>query len=279
MPELPEVETIVRTLRPLVQGKTILRAQALNPGSVEGPHALTALVGGRIRELGRRGKLALLYLDGVAAQTEQIDGLAVHLKMTGRLFVYPKDTATGPHTRAVLDLDDGSRLFFDDARKFGYLRVLSARSLSDWGFWQKLGPEPLELDATAFAALFRHRGAGMKSLLLNQAVVAGIGNIYADESLFRAAIHPATKGTALNETQLRVLHGHLVDVLTESIEACGSSIRDYRTARGDAGAFQNAFRVYGRTGKPCVCCGAELQGVTVAGRTTVFCPNCQNQAE
>nr|BAF45151.1 formamidopyrimidine-DNA glycosylase [Nitratidesulfovibrio vulgaris str. 'Miyazaki F'] len=201
--------------------------------------------------------------------------LGVHLKMTGRLFVYGPEVAPNTHTRVVFGLDDGNRLFFDDARKFGYVRALSDADLATWDFWRSLGPEPLEIAAPDFAALFRGRRGRIKALLLDQTVIAGIGNIYADESLFRASIRPDAQAGELSPERLCVLHGHLVDVLRESIAECGSSIRDYRDAHGDAGAFQNRFRVYGRSGQPCVACGRALTTGKVAGRTTVFCERCQ----
>lgn len=276
MPELPEVETIVRTLLPMVQGRVITAVQVLNPGSADGTESLQGLVGGRITGIRRRGKLLLADVDGVCPLT----GFAVHLKMTGRLFVYPAGTQPGPHTRIVFDLrdqtgDNGQRLFFDDARKFGYVRALSDAGCKDWAFWKKLGPEPLELSPAAFADLFVGRRAAMKSLLLDQQIIAGVGNIYADESLFRAGIHPRARAADLSRSRLEALCGQLREVLEESIRDCGSSIKDYRTARGDAGAFQNKFRVYGRGGKTCVVCGCPLEIATVAGRTTVFCPHCQ----
>ncbi|WP_035068091.1 bifunctional DNA-formamidopyrimidine glycosylase/DNA-(apurinic or apyrimidinic site) lyase [Nitratidesulfovibrio termitidis] len=201
--------------------------------------------------------------------------LGVHLKMTGRLFVYGPEVAPNAHTRVVFGLDDGNRLFFDDARKFGYVRALSDADMTTWDFWRSLGPEPLEIAGPDFVALFRGRRGRIKALLLDQTVIAGIGNIYADESLFRASIRPDAQAGELSPDRLRVLHGHLVDVLRESIAECGSSIRDYRDAHGDAGAFQNRFRVYGRTGQPCVACGRTLTTAKVAGRTTVFCERCQ----
>jgi len=201
--------------------------------------------------------------------------LGVHLKMTGRLFVYGPEVAPNAHTRVVFGLDDGNRLFFDDARKFGYVRALSHVDLATWDFWRSLGPEPLEIDAPDFAELFRGRRGRIKALLLDQTVIAGIGNIYADESLFRASIRPDAQAGDLSPARLRVLHGHLVDVLRESIAECGSSIRDYRDAHGDAVAFQNRFRVYGRSGQPCVACGRTLTTGKVAGRTTVYCERCQ----
>ena len=293
MPELPEVETIARTLAPQVEGRRIVACEILNPTTFEGPIPLGKVVGGRIGHPGRRGKLLLLPLVSGAEQPwvpdpvcpsgalakhlssgpERVTGIGFHLKMTGRLFVYPAGTQPEKHTRLLFDLDDGSRLFFDDARKFGYVRVLSPRTIADWDFWRKLGPEPLEMDADAFAARFAGRRGAIKALLLDQSVLAGCGNIYADESLFRAGIRPDAQLVA--PERLKRLHAALCEVLRESIDACGSSIRDYRTARGDAGAFQNAFRVYGRSGRNCLECGTALESCRIAGRATVLCPHCQ----
>ena len=208
MPELPEVETIARTLAPQVEGRRIVACELLNPSTFEGTIPLGKVVGGIIGRPGRRGKLLLLPLafgseplppvdeacpSGslarcLACGDERITGLGFHLKMTGRLFVYPAGTPPEKHTRLLFDLDDGSRLFFDDARKFGYVRVLSPSSVACWPFWNRLGPEPLEMDADAFAARFAGRRGKIKALLLDQSVLAGCGNIYADESLFRAQL-------------------------------------------------------------------------------------------
>lgn len=278
MPELPEVETIARTLAPGVAGRSVVRVDVLNKGTWQSgiaPDAVCAAGPRPVAGTGRRGKVLLVRFAPVAGDAAGLTGLAFHLKMTGRLFVYPADTEPGPHTRVMFHLDDGQRLFFDDARKFGYVRALNPAELAAWPFWQKLGPEPLTLDDETFVGLFRNRSVGMKALLLDQTVIAGIGNIYADESLFRAGIHPSTPGRRVPEVRLMTLRRVLVEVLEESIEACGSSIKDYRTARGDAGSFQNAFRVYGRGGKACVMCGTMLKQDKIAGRTTVYCPHCQ----
>ena len=288
MPELPEVETIAHTLAPLVQGRRIMNVTVLLPKTVDaGSLPLTALTGRSIEGTARRGKLALLRLtpeqggeqgDKQAGEQEP-HMLAVHLKMTGRLFVYGEHQEPGPHTRIILDLQDEqgtpSRLFFDDARTFGYVRLLSPAALPHWPFWHKLGLEPLDHSPAALAARMGHKRGGIKSLLLDQSVVAGIGNIYADEALFRAGIDPRRKAHTLSPRLLETLFAHIQDVLAESIRQCGSSIRDYRTARGDAGAFQNTFRVYGRTGQACVSCQHTLSTAKVAGRTTVFCERCQ----
>lgn len=277
MPELPEVETIARTLAPCLEGRRLVGIRVLNKGTWQGgiaPEAVCADGPRSVLGTGRRGKVLLVRF-APPARPDGVSSLAFHLKMTGRLFVYPAGTQPGPHTRVVFDLDDGQRLFFDDARKFGYARAVNPAELAAWPFWQKLGPEPLSLDDETFVGLFCKRSVAMKSLLLDQTVIAGIGNIYADESLFRAGIRPSTPGRRVPEARLRTLRRVLVEVLEESIAACGSSIKDYRTARGDAGSFQNAFRVYGRGGKPCVTCGRALKQEKIAGRTTVYCPHCQ----
>jgi formamidopyrimidine-DNA glycosylase len=195
--------------------------------------------------------------------------------MTGRLFVYPAGTAPGPHTRVIFHLDDGSLLFFDDCRKFGYVRALNLAELEAWDFWRQLGPEPWDIKEPGFISAFGSRGRAIKGLLLDQTLIAGIGNIYADESLFRAGISPDTPGNKVPQKHLRGLRKKILEVLEEAIEACGSSIRDYRTAQGDAGSFQNFFMVYGRGGRPCLTCGKTLLQKKVAGRTSVFCPSCQ----
>lgn len=315
MPELPEVETVARTLAPQICGRGIVSVSVLHAGTWQGLTAAACLAGKRffVAGTGRRGKLLLLYLssspegerasdpdreipapssasdwplfyDGEGVRRnrpplcgktpDEVTALAFHLRMTGRLFVYPPEAETQKHTRVVFTLDDGRMLFFDDARKFGQVRALCGRELEAWRFWRELGPEPLEMTDEAFAARLLS-GAAVKSLLLNQSVVAGIGNIYADESLFRAGIRPDVPGRALSDERRRGLHRALVEVLLESIGECGSSIRDYRTARGDVGAFQNRFRVYGRAGERCTVCGRSLTSARVAGRSTVWCPHCQ----
>lgn len=288
MPELPEVETVARTLAPHIAGKTIVTVNVLYPATVQGNISLQALTGACIdaqKPTSRRGKLLFVHCSPKTLTTasdtvgnalqDPILGFAVHLKMTGKVFVHPAGIMPHAHTRAVLVFDDQSQLFFDDARKFGYLRVLSSASIRTWAFFQKLGPEPLEIDAQDFVRRFEAKRGKIKALLLDQAVIAGCGNIYADEALFRAGIRPDTSASTLGAAQLTRLHGALQAVLWESIAACGSSIRDYRTANGDVGAFQNAFTVYGRAGQACTQCGQILQKMQVAGRTTVFCPHCQ----
>lgn len=282
MPELPEVETIARTLAPQICGRRISAVRILHPKVMEaGSALLPRLTGALIESVFRRGKLLLLEVRQAPAATspEEPLYLAFHLKMTGRFFVHPKNTVPQKHTRLILDLDNGGRLFFDDMRTFGYCRAMLAGELPQWPFWTALGPEPLDGEVEALAAYLKAAFAGrrgaVKALLLNQSVLAGIGNIYADESLFRAGVHPAKQAADITPDQALALAKALRDILLLAIEQCGSSIRDYRDALGNAGAFQNSFAVYGRKGGDCVVCGKALLSARIGGRSTVFCANCQ----
>ncbi len=291
MPELPEVETIARTLAPQVTGRAILAAHVLHAKTLEAGKDLFPVIfpGAVITAARRRAKLLLLDLRGRGGEPYT---LAFHLKMTGRLFVHGADAQPHKHTRMVFDLSEAEaetgakpkvapagavagRLFFDDVRTFGYCRLLRPQDFAVWPFWNKLGPEPLTLAPQDFIdALLGRRGA-VKALLLDQTIIAGIGNIYADEACFRAGLRPDAPASKQKPEKLAVLLGHIKDVLNESIEECGSSIRDYRDANGDAGAFQNRFKVYGRAGQACTVCGKTLAKTVVAGRTTVYCGHCQ----
>lgn len=278
------METVARTLAPHVTGSRIVGAEVLRPSAVH-PLSLplASLAGLAVTGVRRRGKLILMDVApgaGVAPGTDAPTPhlVAVHLRMTGRLLPRPGRSAPGPHTRWYLDLQapDGApqRLFFDDTRAFGTVLAATRALLDQWDFWRGLGPEPLELDEDAFARQLRGRRA-IKAALLDQRVVAGIGNIYADEALHRAGIDPRRPVAELEAWERRALLGALRDVLSLAIAQCGSSIRDYRDADGNAGAFQNSFAVYGRGGEPCQGCGRRLAKCRVAGRATVYCPHCQ----
>jgi formamidopyrimidine-DNA glycosylase len=199
--------------------------------------------------------------------------------MTGSFFVHPAGAAPLKHTRLMFDLGPDGSLFFDDTRTFGYCRLMRPSELLHWPFWAKLGPEPLGMPpgalAAHLAAAFAGRRSAVKSLLLNQEIVAGVGNIYADESLFQAGRAPTAKADDIPPARLEALAASLQAILRQSIKECGSSIRDYRDALGKAGAFQNSFAVYGRKGERCTRCGAPLAHARVAGRATVYCPKCQ----
>jgi formamidopyrimidine-DNA glycosylase len=263
MPELPEVETVVRTLAPYVVGRRITNVDfrsALVAGGK--PDELTSqLLGRQVLGLRRIGKFLVFDLDQ--------GFLAAHLRMTGKLLW---NAAPGPHTRAVLDLE-GVPVLFDDIRQFGRL-TWSEQLPSNIA---KLGPDPLDLPAPRFAALLRGRSGSLKPLLLNQEFLSGLGNIYVDECLFRARLHPLAQAAGLSAPRVARLHSAIVAVLTEAIAAGGSSISDYVDADGHTGSFQRFHRVYGRAGEPCVECGIPIARIVVAQRGTHFCPRCQKR--
>lgn len=273
MPELPEVETIARTLAPEVVEREILSVHALDPSALQpSPASFATLAAGRrITSVRRRGKLLLLDLDDQGI-------IAVHLRMTGRVVALGPDREPGllsPGPRALLALSGGVRLCFSDVRRFGSMHAFAPGGIDAWPFYASLGPEPLLMTATEFRARLGQGRARIKALLLDQHVLAGVGNIYADESLFRAGIRPDTPAATVSPGRRDALFAAIQAVLTQAIAENGSSIRDYRDAHGDAGAFQNHFRAYGRGGQPCLACGAIMQTMRVAGRGSTFCPQCQ----
>jgi formamidopyrimidine-DNA glycosylase len=277
VPELPEVETIKRTLGPEAIGREIERVEVLDPAALfPDPAAFQALATGRrIDSVRRRAKLLLLDLSPLGGDGGAI--LAVHLRMTGRVFVLAPGMETD-RTRAVLHLSGGLRLAFADLRRFGSMHAFPANGaggIASWPFYAQLGPEPLTMSAVEFCACLGQGRARIKALLLDQSVVAGIGNIYADESLFRAGIRPDTPAVQISPKKRTTLFAAVQSVLAQAIAENGSSIRDYRDAHGDAGAFQNHFRAYGRAGEACLVCGAIMRVMRVAGRTSTYCPCCQ----
>lgn len=277
MPELPEVETVARTLAPDISGKKLCALSCLNASSWadELSYDCLAAIQPRIRKVGRKGKLLLIFFEPFLYAGNEILALAFHLKMSGRLFYYPGSKVSEKHTRIILHLENEELVFFDDVRKFGYCRFLTDKSAENWDFWKKLAKDPLEMSAGEFSAAVSGRKASIKSVLLQQDIVSGIGNIYADEALFQAKIAPHRKAVALSAEEILRLYQSIRSVLEESIQFCGSSIKDYRTARGDVGSFQNKFNVYGREGAHCFSCNTLLEKEIIAGRTTIFCPDCQ----
>ena len=263
MPELPEVETVVRSIA-RIAGRRIVSAEFTCPRILRGdPDEMSAaLAGRRIRAIRRRGKFIVIELD---------DGrcLTVHLGMTGKLFL---GGTPGRHTHAVVNLDRGV-LRYEDQRQFGRIEVsrgLPARV-------QKLGPEPLEVTIAEFAARLKRRKARIKAVLLDQHFVRGLGNIYADEALFRAGIHPLAIGARLRPERVKRLHEAMVEVLTQAIAKGGSSISDYVDAEGRRGFFQFEHCVYQRTGEPCMNCGTPIRRMLVAQRGTHYCGRCQRR--
>jgi formamidopyrimidine-DNA glycosylase len=261
MPELPEVETVVRTIAPHVVGRRIVAAhfgsKFVTPGD---RNALAAKLSGRgISQVTRRGKFIWIHLD--------CGNLAVHLGMTGKLLF---NGASGPHTHGHFELDEGL-LLYDDIRQFGRI---------EWsdGVPERiaaLGPEPLEIGEGEFVARFKARSTRAKPLLLDQSFLAGLGNIYVDEALFRARIHPKSTASHVGPARVRALHGAIVELLTAAIAMKGSSISDYVDADGKRGGFQEMHQVYGKEGEPCVRCGARIKRIVVGQRGTHFCPKCQ----
>ncbi|HXH84977.1 MAG TPA: bifunctional DNA-formamidopyrimidine glycosylase/DNA-(apurinic or apyrimidinic site) lyase [Candidatus Tectomicrobia bacterium] len=270
MPELPEVETIRRDLAPALRGARIESVRvAPDAGQVvqaPSPEALdAALRGRRIAEIRRRGKYLIFELDGGGA-------LVVHLGMTGALLLRRVGDPPDPYTRVVFALDRGRELRFSDLRKFGRVRLVDDPE----EVVGKLGPEPLDgLTAERLRAIFARRAAPVKAVLLDQEAIAGIGNIYADESLFRAGIHPLRPANSLRRAELERLAAAIPETLEEAMGHRGSSYRDYRDAEGREGTHQFYVRVFRRTGQPCFVCGAPIQRITLAGRGTHFCPRCQ----
>jgi formamidopyrimidine-DNA glycosylase len=258
MPELPEVETVVRTLASRLIGRTIISARFTSRFVTPGSRTKLArqVAGRRIVSVSRRGKFIVIRLDEGA--------LAVHLGMTGKLLIAGIETA---HTYGTFTLDEGM-LLYDDPRQFGRI---------EWGDTRvkKLGPEPLEIGLAEFSRTLRSRKTQVKALLLNQAFIAGLGNIYVDEILFQSGIHPLAQASSLSAARAAKLHQAMVETLIMAIEHRGSSISDYVDADGNRGDFQMLHRVYGREGEPCVTCGRAIKKVVVAGRGTHYCPRCQ----
>lgn len=266
MPELPEVETIRLTLGPALEGQRIESVVFHWPRTCVGDVDRTQarLRGQRIERLERRGKYLLFRLrDGNGASV-----LVVHLRMTGNLLL---NAEPGRFTRAEMFLDRGLRVVYHDIRKFGrwqWSAELPPRLA-------ELGPEPLEIDAEAFTRRLGLRKTRLKALLLNQEFLRGLGNIYADESLFRARLHPERSAATVRPRQARKLHGAIQQVLREAIAAGGTSIHNYVDSLGLKGYFQLQTRVYGKKGKPCVTCRTPIERILVAQRSTHFCPRCQ----
>jgi formamidopyrimidine-DNA glycosylase len=265
MPELPEVQTVVTTLKPRVVGKTIarvvsLRADIVTPSDVVLPELLH---GRRIVSVERRGKRIVFALD---------DGnrFYVHLGMTGQLTVTSADAHLLPHTHLELDLG-GTRLRFRDPRRFGGVWWLGRESTGDAG----MGPEPLKLRPAQLFRRLHKTTRAVKNALMDQTVVAGLGNIYVDESLFAAGIHPLTPGNELTVEQVGRLNRAIKATLRRAIRHRGSTLRDYVDAEGESGAFQKLHRVYDRAGKPCRRCRTPIERIVLGGRSTHFCPKCQ----
>ncbi|MGD6833321.1 DNA-formamidopyrimidine glycosylase [Sutcliffiella halmapala] len=273
MPELPEVETVRKTLLQLVQGKKIEAVRVLWPKMVKEPDDVALfehmLVGQTIQTIGRRGKFLLFYLDDYC--------MVSHLRMEGKYGLYQKDEPFNKHTHVFFNFEDGTELRYQDVRKFGTLHLyrkgeeLKAKSLAS------LGPEPFDegFSLAGFKETLYKKKRNIKAVLLDQTVVVGLGNIYVDEALFRAGIHPERFANSLSDQELETLQKEIVLTLQEAVDKGGSTIRSYINSQGQIGMFQLELFVYGRKGEPCKKCGTEIEKSVVAGRGTHTCPICQ----
>jgi len=265
MPELPEVETVARSLVPHLTGRVILSAEFRQMRVLRGDPEETArrLVGRKITGIERRGKFIMMHL-GVGGGI-----FTVHLGMTGKLLIGGE---IGKHTHAIVQLDRGV-LTYDDPRQFGRLEWSEGapRSVA------KLGPEPLLVEFDDFRKKLHARKTRVKALLLDQTFLGGVGNIYADEALFRAGIHPLARSSMIGALRAKRLYDAVRQVLSEAIESRGSSVSDYVDADGRLGSFQQSHRVYQRHGEPCLVCGRPIRRTLVAQRGTHFCASCQKR--
>jgi formamidopyrimidine-DNA glycosylase len=292
MPELPEVETVANGVDARVRGQRIVAVWTSGkPQTFKSSEAeiVETLTGARIERVRRVGKTIVMDLGRGGGREKQIpfeddrkkskgnDGegagvqFLVHLGMTGRLLVSQSEVALPPHTHAVLSLGDGREVRFVDPRRFGRLSVVTTE-----GGYAGPGVEPTTVGVEEFSKLFKGRKLAIKAALLNQSILHGVGNIYADESLFRAGIRPRRQAGRLTRAELGRLHAALQQVLAHAIKLGGSSVSDYVDADGIRGFFQLEHKVYGRAGETCHDCGAGLKKIVVGGRTTVYCPGCQS---
>jgi len=273
VPELPEVETIVADLRPHLVGRTITRCELSFPTIVRHPEPeafVDSVVGMRIESVGRRGKYILVGLGGDLL-------LVVHLGMTGQLRLVDPAALVEKHTHAIFFLDDGRQLRYRDPRRFGRLLLGTEQALVAAKKMPRLGPEPIdpEFAAEELYRRLRKRRTALKAVLLDQAAIAGVGNIYADESLHRARLRPDRVASTVSKKSAQRLHESLRASLQTAIENRGSSVNTYRDAWGEIGGQQEKLLVYGRGGEPCFTCGRPLSMIRIAGRSTVFCRRCQ----
>jgi formamidopyrimidine-DNA glycosylase len=277
MPELPEVETVVRTLNVLVAGKTIdgvdVRLNRILVSPDDPAEFGAKLLGHTIRNIERRGKFIRFVLDGELTMVS-------HLRMEGRYGLYREDEPVEKHTHVVFHFKDGTELRYKDVRQFGTMQLFRSGEEFTQPPLHKLGLEPLDpsFKSKAFAERISRRTTKIKPLLLNQEHVAGLGNIYVDEALFRAGIHPERTADSLSKPELNKLHDSIVSTLKEAVDAGGSSVKSYVNGQGEMGMFQQRLNVYGRTSKPCNECGAPIEKTVLGGRGTHFCRICQPPA-
>jgi formamidopyrimidine-DNA glycosylase len=273
VPELPEVETVRARLAPVLEGRELVRVEITDPRLTrpyDPADVARELEGERVLRVDRRGKYVVVRFESGRA-------LLIHLRMTGSV----RAAASGmlpadPHRRAVATLDDGSDVAYRDVRRFGTWLLLEPHEVDDY-IDARVGPEPLERSYRArdLAARLANRKAPIKTAILDQRTVAGVGNIYADEALWRAQIHPLREARDLDPDEVNALHKAIRAALNQGIKRQGSTLRDYALPDGAYGSMQHEFKVYGRGGEPCDRCGTPIEKIRVAGRGTWYCPNCQ----
>ncbi len=267
MPELPEVETTVRGLAHVLKDRRIARVEARR---ADLRHAIPVdlgqrLTGARVVRLGRRAKYGLI-------ETDRGDTLVFHLGMSGHWRIDPAEI--GKHDHLLLDTDEGRRLALNDARRFGSLDLVPTGHLAEWPVFKALGPEPLDVTPEELKRRLAGRSASIKLLLLDQSIIAGLGNIYVCEALCRAGIHPARAGGSISLERIKRLVSAIHDVLAEAIAAGGSTLKDFASPNGELGYFSKSFAVYDREGRLCTC-GAVVKRIVQGGRSTFYCPRCQ----
>lgn len=270
MPELPEVETIIRSLSSKLIGLEVSSFNFFFPGVLRNSDQsiLEKLEGKKVIRLRRRGKWILIDFESDLS-------LVCHLKMTGQFLFFPSKRPLDKHTHFILSFKDSrNELRFRDVRKFG---SISFHPTPEVLKFLNLGPEPLRVSFSRFRKLFLRRRGRLKNLLLNQSFVAGIGNIYADEILFEAKLHPRVPAFLLEEEDLLRLWKAMRSILRKAIESRGTSIRNFRDAEGQEGGFKNRLRVYGKESEPCSRCGKEIERLRLGGRSSFFCPQCQEE--
>jgi len=274
MPELPEVETIVRGLRDVLCGKTIAGVEIREEmiiGYPEDPEEFReGLLERKITAMGRRGKYLILELNSNLQ-------LIIHLRMTGKLLLKMREEEIESHTHVILRFKEGVDLRFNNVRKFGRMYLIDRDSPEKAGGFAGLGPEPLssEFSPEVFRKILKRSGRAIKALLLDQKKIAGLGNIYADEALYRASIHPARPADELSREEMDKLYQSIDQVLKAGIKFSGTSFSDYVNALGEAGSFQERLMVYGRDGEKCPRCSCQINKDRIASRSTHYCPECQ----
>lgn len=273
MPELPEVETVRQGLERRVLGRRISAIRVLRPGTVRGQPA-SWMEGRRVAGFHRKGKTLIMELSGEGSRPRA--DLIVRLGMTGRLVLNPREAPLLPHTHACISLDDGrEELRYCDPRRFGMLRLSTPQETEQ--MLHSLGPDALEVTESEFTGRMGKRHGAIKGWLLNQQVLSGLGNIYADEALFAARVHPQTPAGKVSKPARRALYRAVRNILRRAIALQGTTFRDYIDIEGRPGKFMSRLQVYGRAGQPCRRCNNTVQRIVICGRSSHFCPSCQHR--